>query len=1171
MRKYAAALIGLAMTFGLATGAAAQGDGDLALLTGGTQVPPNVMLIFDTSLSMRNYIYHDDFDASVFHDQNALTPGCWRKPVNTGSWVKFAPDAVAGSDGQCPGSGDPAGLDQCPDNEDHFEILDSQAGHYLACPLASFAYPCAGMPSTECYVSGSWVYITIADVEGTFEESWFSNNYAHWWALQLMNAGSQGFGPIPKQTRRQGAKEAVDILVDSINPDNASGGYDETVRFGLARFDLENGGYVVEPIAKGNKTTLLTTLANMKLGIYTPLSESLVDIGRYFVGEHQNLGDYSQYDRSTADGSITAGPPLSPMDPTLTCQKNFVILLTDGIPTKDLNDHHGTAFGTTIGDWDGDGNDGTIGPLDATDWLDDVAAYLYNTDLVDDAIAPGVQNVSTYTVGFTIDLPILKDAAANGGGDYYTTSNASVLAAQLKDAIQDIITRSSSFTAASVPSSRTSFGDGFYTAFFQPSASDAFWAGHLEAYRIGNNFEILGKNNQVAIDPLTGLFVDPRIPIWDTGHKLAGTNGEPAHPPRNLFTSGVGVAGGALARKTFDAPSVTATEMGIATGDLPLYAGGPYATTEALADALVNYVRGEDAFDDDANGNLTETRIAVLGDIFHSNPTVVGTPPPFLLQEEGFGPPGDPNSFFGRYALRDRRLFVGANDGMLHAIKAGKFEFGDNPGSTEIENGYYDLEESGNGFSGGEEAFGYVPSFLLPKLKEIPLQTLNNKSFFVDGSPSVADAWLEGSMNDITKEPNEWATVAVTGMRRGGNGYLGLDVSDPKGVSRPYPNLLWEFNDPNEPLGESWSRPVMARVRVRGGPGGDYCDAGTLPPPDCKERWVAIFAGGYTETGDAVLPSFIDDPNDSAWEPHGKAIFIVDVQTGAVLSKLEYDPNDNQLSKMTAALPMNPAVLDINFDGFVDLIYVGDTIGQLWKWDLSEIGVVNTGTGLIDNWPAGVFFEAPVSPNSHYRSLFQPPVASFIDGRLVLAFGTGERTDLHLSHAAGDENRFYVIDDPDPVGPTSIPSAPYDESNLSQLNGQAQDPITTDLGFYLVADPDEKFVTNHLAFAGFVITASFQPNTGSFIDPCSAAQGQAFLYIFSLDEGGGFFQDDGSGPDSTRRLALGSGVPTDPRITTSATGGNRVFITTSDGAVTSTDGPPSGLEPVGLVFWRQQL
>ena len=91
MRKYAAALIGLAMTFGLATVAQAQNDGDLALLTGGTQVPPNVMLIFDTSGSMKNYIYHDDFDQAVFHDQNAFTPGCWRKPARRRSRKRRSP------------------------------------------------------------------------------------------------------------------------------------------------------------------------------------------------------------------------------------------------------------------------------------------------------------------------------------------------------------------------------------------------------------------------------------------------------------------------------------------------------------------------------------------------------------------------------------------------------------------------------------------------------------------------------------------------------------------------------------------------------------------------------------------------------------------------------------------------------------------------------------------------------------------------------------------------------------------------------------------------------------------------------------------------------------------------------------------------------------------------
>ena len=1167
MKRLASLLVAFFVAFGAAGAAHAQTDGDLALLTSGAGVPPNVMIVLDSSGSMQHIIWHDDFDTQVFWDNNAFTPDCWRKPISGGSWTKFGVSVQGGTAGMCPGSGDPG--DACPNNSSNFTVRDSEGGHYVACPSTHFGTPCGGLPATQCFEASGWTYLILDDLEGTFANTRWARNYAHWYALQLMQGTLAS--PIPQQTRNQGAKQAIQTLVDDTNPDdpNEPLGYIENVRFGLGRFKGNNGGYVVEPIASGNKTTFMTSLANIVPGGNTPLSETLVDIGRYFTGEHQNLGDYPRYNFNTSNGSTTSSPPSSPIDPTLECQTNFVILMTDGVPVNDANDHYGSDFTNTIGDFDADGNDpGTV----YSDWLDDVAAYLYQTDLIDDATAPGTQNIVTYTVGFTIDLPLLQDAATNGGGSYFTTSNASVLAAQLKQAIVSIIERSTSFSAASVPASNSAFGNGFFAAYFRPSAAEPFWEGHLEAYRLSENLEILGQGGANAIDPSTGQFVDPRIPLWDAGHELAGTNGADVHPPRNLFTTKLGV------RTTFDAATMTSLDLDIQPADMTAYPGGPYASQEALADTIVNFFVGQDAFDTDGDLDISELREKVLGDIFHSNPQVVATPPPFLLGEEGFGPATDPLTFFGRYALRDRRLYVGANDGMFHGFKAGHLVFADDPETpTVTEIAYYDLMETAIGGTGGEEAFGWVPGFLQPKLKELPLQNINNKKYYVDGSPMIADAWLPADGTDVNKDSAEWTTVSMVGMRRGGDGYLVLDVTDPNAGPTddhgPYPKLMFEFADPAQPLGETWSQPVISRVRVDDGPGGDYCDSGVASPPipNCRETWVAIFAGGYRESGDAVLPSYIADPLDAAWDDDSKALFMVELATGQVLAKLEYDAADPQLQNMKFSMPSTPAVLDTDFDGYVDLIYVGDTGGQVWKWDVSEIGVRDM-TGVVTSWTYGRFFAAPVAANGHYRSIFHAPVAALVDGKLTLAFGTGERTDLTYKTGQGgvdDNNRFYVIEDPNPVGASSIPAAPYTESDISKLNGNFEDPIKTDLGYYLIAEPNEKFVTAHIAFAGFIITASYEPDLGTG-NACTSGEGEAFLHIFEIDDGGGFFPDDGSGPLSTRRLALGAGLPTDPRITTSG-GGNKIFIQTSGGAVVSTDAPDDDDEDVGIVFWRQQL
>ena len=87
----------------------------------------------------------------------------------------------------------------------------------------------------------------------------------------------------------------------------------------------------------------------------------------------------------------------------------------------------------------------------------------------------------------------------------------------------------------------------------------------------------------------------------------------------------------------------------------------------------------------------------------------------------------------------------------------------------------------------------------------------------LDGTPAIADAWLgdPGDPDDVTKSPEEWATVLVVGMRQGGAGYLALDVTDPDdtmgaGPHGPYPKLLWEFDGTHSAyLGDTWSEPVI--------------------------------------------------------------------------------------------------------------------------------------------------------------------------------------------------------------------------------------------------------------------------------------------------------------------------------------------------------------------------
>ncbi len=1168
-------------------------DPDLRLLADQNGAAPNVMVLFDTSGSMQHALWHADFDPKKFHDTDS--------PCD----IKVLAKKVVG---QCPGSGRTDNV--CPENDlAGYTLLGDpyvlRAGDEITCNFDDFIDGCGDTPSEFKCKKNFWgdLSITLPDIDNADdvdpsdssiidepnESTYWSPNYIHWFMKELAATGKFP-KPMPTETRKIAAKRVLKDLIKEMNPVRPDGTIDQKIRFGIAglhtsKLGVSNGGYVIEPIADGNTNTLLTTLRSDKVtaSTSTPLSEALVDVGRYYVGNYANpaggngLGTYKVYNRNTTDGGTTGSPPPSPLDPDVLCRANYIIILTDGDPYNDANDHHGSAFLDTFGeDYDKDSNKNNSSDLNDT--LDDVAAYLNKEDLVANSVMPGKQNIVTYTIGFALDSKLLQDTATNGDGQYFSASTASDLATQLRSSLEDIVLRGGSFTAAAVPTSQSGSGNGFYTAYFEPRPRGQIYQGHLQAYRLDDNADIIGKDGKNALDAVTGKFIEPRNTyFWDASETLADPNN-----PRNLFyTRGT-------TRDVFETGSIFAADVGLQDTDLPNYPSlptGPFANAEALTDAIVGYVEGNDGFDEDADGIVTERREIVLGDIFHSSPTVIGPPPFNRVTEQGYGPINDTNAFLSRYSKRDRVIYAGANDGMLHAFDAGQIKSGDDPSTpTVTETEYYDIGT-------GLERFGYVPGFLLDSLPSLKQYTA--KPFFVDGVPVVADAWLPSSAGKTAKDPLEWTTALVVGMREGGKGYLALDITDPDatgGAHGPYPRLLWEFSDPAEPLGNTWSKAVITRVKLKGGFGADYCgipdgDGAVTPaaPGDCREEWVAIFGAGYSQQGDPSATNFLSDPNDSNWVDDSKGIFIVSLATGKVLARASYDSSSTILAEMKYAFPSEPAVLDLDFDGFADVLYIGDTGGQLWKWDLSAVGAKNS-SGRVPTsvWPVDRFFVAPTASNGHRRSFFYPPAAAYANGKLVLALGTGERTNLtYANDPAVDANHFYVIADPKPTGSGAFSSTPYDLSDLSLLNGSSSDPDKTDLGFYLVGAANEKFITDSLALTGYLVTASYVPDLGTSTSMCEV-RGDAMLYIFSIKDGAGFFTSPTATSDSSRVLRVGSGLPSAPRVATKTKKGKtpgpddppeedvtEVILQTSDGGIGKKTGPKQMVKPVDLVFWEQ--
>jgi type IV pilus assembly protein PilY1 len=202
---------------------------------------------------------------------------------------------------------------------------------------------------------------------------------------------------------------------------------------------------------------------------------------------------------------------------------------------------------------------------------------------------------------------------------------------------------------------------------------------------------------------------------------------------------------------------------------------------ETVAQNKLNYLRG-DASQEVAHGGTFRNRLSKLGDIVNSVPVFVGQPPftyPDTLED-----PKKPYSEFRKEQKgRTSVVYAGANDGMLHAFRA------DN----------------------GTEIFGFIPGPIFPKLTGagVTSKDLTSPSyihqFFVDGVATMGDVFYN----------NDWHTVLVGGLNKGGQGIYALDITDPTVFTEAMAGniVLWEFTDANDAdLGYTFSQPSLVRL-----------------------------------------------------------------------------------------------------------------------------------------------------------------------------------------------------------------------------------------------------------------------------------------------------------------------------------------------------------------------
>ncbi|MDT8385065.1 MAG: PilC/PilY family type IV pilus protein [Gammaproteobacteria bacterium] len=659
--------------------------------------------------------------------------------------------------------------------------------------------------------------------------------------------------------------------------------------------------------------------------------------------------------------------------------------------------------------------------------LDEVAGYLHTAD--QNSTIPDTQTVETYTIGFTTNQALLQDTATAGGGAYITANNAQDLSAAFATILDTITDTNDSFSPPALAAnsfSGVSHHNRLHFALFEPAAAPQ-WPGNVKPYAIDDNFQLVDADNQPAVDT-RGFFVDTSRSFWsnsDDGDSIAagGANGQlPAAASRKLYTYTSGYSSSGVP-------------------DVPALSAATNALKNDIASNLTAAMLGlsnpdATALEAEFTSVLDTIRASKIGAPLHSQPAMV--------------------TYGGTEASPDLTLFVATNDGFLHALNAGS----------------------------GVEQFAFIPKELLPNLPTLTRNT-GSHPHGLDGDISV---WVkESNDDDQTIEATEGDHVFVyVGMRRGGNNYYALDVTN-----RDAPTLKWVIQGgaggtPGfEELGQSWSRPTLTSIQY-----------------GASSKKVLIFAGGYDTAQDAN-PLNADDSI-------GRAIFVVDADTGSRLwwAGPAGSAADVELATLTNSIPSEVRLLDSNLDGHTDRLYVGDMRGQLFRFDLAATASSMTGTGVRLANLGG-------NTEADNRRFYYPPdaVVTRHQGTYVsLNIGSGYRAHplnpLNPNGTAGPRvnDRFYSLRDPYVVSPVPDPYTSLTHGNLfdatSSLVTSPADiaSLASASGWYLTlgSGNGEKVLAPAITINGEVFFTTYTPPTSVALSSCAPPPGTGSLYRVSL-------------------------------------------------------------------------
>lgn len=853
---------------------------------------------------------------------------------------------------------------------------------------------------------------------------------------------------------------------------------------------------VMKVMDPAGRSELVQKLINTPAPGETPLREAMGRAINYF--QRTDAGNPWSFDPTN---SSSVGQEYS-------CRQSYHLLVTDGAWNGNAVGDYG-AHTIGVGDQD---SSGVVRPyLDTANpssdtTLADLALYAWKTDLRPDLANnvpkrtanpnPGNptaedndpandpakhQHLVTFTVGFGIkgaldplyDLPALTSgakswtpvwdyrfaspipndagrvddlwhAAVNSRGTYFSAQNPTALATSIQSVIDKVTKGTATGSSASSSSSVASTSNAVYIT----SYTGGSWTGDVAAYPISAAGIVSTTPTWNAKNTLaTKSPASRRIYTWEGSNRYAFTYGNMSNAMQAVFNQPIG-----------------------------------FSTPDGLGAARVDFVRGVRTGELVNGGTFRNRGVTPFGDVVNSSATFVGAPIASYDERIFTGY----TAFANANKTRAKMLYVGANDGMLHAFQA----------------------------ANGNEAFAIIPGPLLAKTRALPEVAYAHKSF-VDATPIAADVKVGG-----------WKTMLFAPYGTGAKGLFALDVTSPGSAALTPDSVKWDISGATSSqigyiTGTPQRHPITGEPRIVG----KYGASG---------NWAVFLPNGYNSDYDE---NGIRGPGDAS-------LIVADlgtasdarVNTWTVGTNLHVIPTTSDGAGPYNGLSM-PTGVDINGDGYIDVLYAGDLKGNLWKFEMTDRNTAGMPPKAINTIVGKRLFQAVSATGTPQPITVAPAVIRNGDGNYVVVFGTGRlltTADKTRPPTGFPQQSLYgIVDD---GGATEVTRAQLFAQKMTFVSAAAParrvDPVAgqtgpkrgwrLDLDSPRSDDEGERVISNPtLLQGGAVIFATSAPS----IDACSQV-GTGWTMALNALTGGRLdvatFDLDRNGNVSNDALACGS-------------------------------------------------